>query len=193
MQTASGGKFFFLDPRPEEIDIRDIAHHLSMLCRWNGACRRFYSVAEHSVNVYRVVWTMTKSPHLALSALLHDAHEAYLGDITKPAKMAMQGLCDPGSEPHYFLSKKIQEAINRKFGCPPGKPLPVDVADVACLFAEARALMPPESWHRECPAEIDGVAQEILIAQRAPEETPYFAAQEFLRVFGKVASGEARP
>ena len=51
IQTYSGKKFYPLDPRPEDIDIRDIAHALSLNCRFNGHCRCFYSVAEHSVGV----------------------------------------------------------------------------------------------------------------------------------------------
>jgi hypothetical protein len=49
IQTATGRPFWPIDPRPEDIDIEDIAHALSMLCRFGGHCLRFYSVAEHSV------------------------------------------------------------------------------------------------------------------------------------------------
>ena len=51
MQTHSGLRFYPLDPRPEDIRIEDIAHALPMICRFNGHCSRFYSVAEHSLNV----------------------------------------------------------------------------------------------------------------------------------------------
>lgn len=184
MQTASGGKFFFLDPRLEEIKIGDIAHHLSMQCRFAGACRRFYSVAEHSVKVCEVVWNGTKSPRMALSALLHDAHEAYVQDVTRPLKLAMRRLTDFGEEPHTFLSRKIQEAINRKFGCLPGKDPLIDLADVAVLFAEARALLLEDPWHLECSPEVEAIAREVVIERSlASMEAPHFAALAFLRRF----------
>ena len=76
LQTYTGIQFWPLDPRPEEIDIQDIAHALSLLCRFNGHCQRFYSVAEHSVHVSTIL-----APEFGLWGLLHDAAEAYLSDI----------------------------------------------------------------------------------------------------------------
>jgi hypothetical protein len=81
MQTATGKAFWPLDPRPEEVDIVDIASALSKICRYGGHCERFYSVAEHSVHVAYAV-----APQLRLKALLHDAPEAYLGDVIRPLK-----------------------------------------------------------------------------------------------------------
>jgi len=74
-------KFYILDPRPEDINIRDIAHSLALKCRYGGHCAYFYSVAEHSVLLSHVV-----PGHLALAALLHDAAETYTGDIMRPIK-----------------------------------------------------------------------------------------------------------
>jgi len=96
IETYTGKKFYILNPRQEDIDIEDIAHALSMLCRFVGHCKQFYSVAEHSVRlsllqvVYqhirhsRVVLTQTR-----LIALLHDAAEAYLGDVSSPLKLVL--------------------------------------------------------------------------------------------------------
>ncbi len=81
ISTYTGKSIDFKDPTQDDIDIVDIAHSLSMLCRWNGHGTKFYSVAEHSVLVSYMV------PHgLALQALLHDAAEAYLGDLITPVK-----------------------------------------------------------------------------------------------------------
>jgi len=81
IQTISGRKFPLAEPDPNQIDIEDIAHALSMLCRFNGHCTQFYSVAEHSMHVSHEI-----SNDLALAGLLHDAAEAYLGDVPSPLK-----------------------------------------------------------------------------------------------------------
>lgn len=80
-QTYTGKRFYILDPRPEDIDIRDIAHSLAMKCRYGGHVSYFYSVAEHSVLLSHLV----PSP-LAFMALMHDAEETYTGDIMRPIK-----------------------------------------------------------------------------------------------------------
>jgi len=79
IETYTGKQFYPLDPYPEDIDVRDIAHALSNLCRFTGHCRAFYSVAEHSIYV------STHVPKtMALQALFHDAPEAYIADISGP-------------------------------------------------------------------------------------------------------------
>lgn len=70
--TYTGRQFWPLDPRAEDIDIRDVAHHLSLICRFNGAGRAFYSLAQHSCLV-----ADTLDAPLKLWGLLHDAAEAY--------------------------------------------------------------------------------------------------------------------
>src|SRR3954471_2936273 len=79
--TNSGKLAWPMDPRPEDIDILDIAQGLSNQCRFNGQIKTFYSVAQHSVLVTRMV-----SSENQLAALLHDASEAYLPDLTSPVK-----------------------------------------------------------------------------------------------------------
>jgi hypothetical protein len=81
MQTLTGKIFYPLKPTPESICISDIAGALSKMCRFGGHCAKFYSVAEHCVHV------ATQAPeHLKLTALMHDASEAYLVDIPRPIK-----------------------------------------------------------------------------------------------------------
>ncbi len=82
MQTCSGLKIWPMDPRPEEICLNDIAHALSMICRFSGHTKKFYSVAEHSVFVSHHV----KSEN-AIYGLLHDSSEAYISDIIRPVKV----------------------------------------------------------------------------------------------------------
>lgn len=84
IMTSRGGVFYPLAPRPEDVDIVDIAHALAAVNRFNGHTREPYSVAQHSVLVsYEFD---TDDPNVALLALLHDASEAYLGDIPRPLK-----------------------------------------------------------------------------------------------------------
>jgi len=81
MQTFTGKRVDPLNMRPEDIDILDIAQALGNICRFGGHTRRFYSVAEHSLEVANLVSNKAKLP-----ALLHDAQEAYIGDIIRPIK-----------------------------------------------------------------------------------------------------------
>ena len=81
METISGKRVDLFSPDPSQIDIYDIAHQLSQINRFNGATKVPYSVAQHSLYV-----SMLVPEHLQLDALLHDAHEAYMGDINTPLK-----------------------------------------------------------------------------------------------------------
>jgi hypothetical protein len=87
MITASGRKFYPFNPQPEDVDLGDIAHHLSMICRFNGAVSRFYSVAQHSVHCAELILSQDSAPAgAAFHALMHDTAEAYMGDIIHPIK-----------------------------------------------------------------------------------------------------------
>lgn len=135
IQTRTGRQFFPLAPDPDEIEIEDIAHSLAFLCRFNGHCRDFYSVAEHCIRVSRLV-----SPENALWGLLHDASEAYLCDLPRPVKYQL-----PTYREH---EDRLQRVIAAKYAL--GWPEPADVkrADDALLATEKRDLMGPEpaSW-----------------------------------------------
>jgi hypothetical protein len=135
IQTFTGKQFWPLEPRAEDVDVRDIAHSLSLQCRFNGHCRVFYSVAEHSVRVSRIV-----PPDLASWGLLHDAAEAYLSDLPRPVKDRLFGFRD--------IEERLLEVIARAFGLPWPMPAAVAEADDALLATEARDLMglPPSSW-----------------------------------------------
>lgn len=103
MLTATGGAFYPLDPRPEEVQIEDIAHALAMSCRYGGHCSRFYSVAEHSVLM------ASKAPTgLELATLLHDASEAYLQDVIRPVKVHLTNYID--------IENRLMAVIATKYG-----------------------------------------------------------------------------
>lgn len=137
IQTHSGRAYFPQDPHPADILIDDIAHALSMQCRFAGHCNRFYSVAEHSLHVSRLV-----PPEHALAGLLHDATEAYLHDLTRPLKQML---------PEY---KRLEDlnwfVISAKYGLDYELPQCVKDADATMVFVERRALFtdiaPGEDW-----------------------------------------------
>jgi len=82
IETYTGKLIDPLNPHQDDIEIVDISHALSMNCRFNGHCSEFYSVAEHSVYVSKLV-----PPEIALKGLLHDAAEAYISDVCYPIKL----------------------------------------------------------------------------------------------------------
>ena len=84
--TFTGKHFNPIDPVIEEIDIKDIAHALSLICRANGHTSFFYSVAQHSIACYREAEARGLSNRIQLGCLLHDGSEAYLSDLTRPIK-----------------------------------------------------------------------------------------------------------
>ena len=84
--TYTKKEFYPLDPRIEDIDIEDIAHALSLLCRANGHFKHFYSVGLHSLNCAYEAQARGYSKNVILGCLLHDGSEAYLADITRPVK-----------------------------------------------------------------------------------------------------------
>ena len=109
IQMQDGKPFWPLDPRIEEITIEDIAHSLSLQCRWNGHCREFYSVAQHCVLVAQEAQEI--EPRAALWGLMHDATETYLCDVPRPLKPLLQGY----KEAEDALSVSIIEKFNIPF------------------------------------------------------------------------------
>lgn len=145
MQTFTGGRFYPLDPRPDEIDPADIAHALSLLCRYGGHVDRFYSVAEHCVLMSEWV-----APENALAALLHDATEAYVVDVPRPLKRQLPGYRD--------IEEQVWYAIAYRFGLAFELPEQVNEADNRILLTERAALMPrAELWF------LDGVVHPLPV------------------------------
>lgn len=140
MQTYSGGMFWPLDPRAEDVKIEDIAHALSNKCRYNGHCSRFYSVAEHSVHIAEWLYKQGQGPVVALWGLMHDAGEAYLPDIIRPVKV------QPEMAHMRAIEKNVMDAICEAFGMDKTEPRIVKETDNRILLDERDALMSP------CPA-----------------------------------------
>lgn len=153
IQTASGRKFYPLDPNPKHVHFPDVAHHLAQRNRFSGACRFPYSVAQHSVHASLVAEEDARIllPNLgdgeqhvlafALSVLLHDGAEAYGPDVVRPVKYsgAVNGLLR--------VERRIQAAVYRAAGLPAEEPPSVVTArqaiDRRMLRTEQRDLMPP--------------------------------------------------
>ena len=129
------GSLDILDPKPEQIDIEDIAHCLNNICRFAGATSRMYSVLEHSL---RVCWLLKhESPKVRLAALLHDASEAYFQDIPADLKHL------PGMSFYIDAERKLMGVIGEKFGFM-AIPLPLAVhkADKALGIMELLTFFP---------------------------------------------------
>lgn len=141
IQLYSGRKFYPMDPKVEDIDIEDIAHSLSNMCRFTGHCRSFYSVAQHSVLVSYLV-----GGH-ALYGLLHDASEAYMVDMPRPIKRLKE------MQPFRDMEHKVMQAICKRFNLPEQEPAVVKEADTKMLATEARDLMGPlhPDWNQPVP------------------------------------------
>lgn len=132
IQTHSGRRVRPMALTPEDIRIEDIAHSLSLLCRYNGHCREHYSVGRHSILVSQLV-----APEHALWGLLHDGAEAYLCDIPRPLKPFLKGYED--------LEEKVLKTIAEKYCLPWPMPDAVREADARILVNE----------HRDCMAVTD--------------------------------------
>lgn len=137
IQTFAGIRFWPLQPQADELDIRDIAHALSNNCRWTGHCKDFYSVAQHSVLASENV-----PQEMALTALLHDASEAYLSDLSRPVKYS------PEMEAYRTAERRLECVIADRYGLmfddskhPWPYPAEVKTADNKMLHTERRDIL----------------------------------------------------
>lgn len=179
--TVSGRFFDLLAPEDYEYDIEEIAHALSNLCRYTGHVNRFYSVAEHSVLVSRLV-----PSELALCALLHDASEAFIGDVSSPLKKLLPAYGE--------IEERIQRSIARHFNLPYPYPAPVHEADKRMYWQERQDVadngVRDRLWHQN------------LRATRKAEATglaPHMARRMFMARYREIENdneqrnGQVRP
>lgn len=127
IQTYTGKKFYPINPNPDDIDIKDIAHALSQICRFSGHSTEFYSVAQHSVYVSQ--WCSEQD---ALFGLIHDCSEAYIGDISSPLKRT------PLYSKYRNMESKLQNMIYSKYCCSEVEPESVKIADIRVFETECR-------------------------------------------------------
>ena len=157
METYTGRYINPLDPNKNDICIRDIAHHLSYSCRFNGACSKFYSIAQHSILVSILV-----PNEYALEALLHDAAEAYTSDIVRPLKWRLPEIV--------VVENLIANKIGKKFGLAHNYKdlITIKRADDIALSAEAYYLMKSKGSEWNLPIPPKSICLEVTLS---PEES----------------------
>jgi len=165
MLTYTGRVYWPVDPRADEVNIEDIAHSLAYQCRYGGHCLSYFSVAEHSVLVSRLL-----PPELRLVGLLHDATEAYVSDVPRPLKPFLSGYRE--------IEARNWRVIAEAFGLPIKLPARVKDIDRRICLAEMPRVM-PESPR---PLEIEGPCPDVSLELL----TPRCAEAMFLREFDEL-------
>lgn len=116
------------------IQIDDIALSLSRKCRFGGFTREWFSVAQHSWNVAMHLRAFGATPVVQLQGLMHDAQEAYLGDVATPHKDLFHGFRE--------LEEHLQSVVFDRFSIPWPLDSKVRAVDELMLHSEAEALLP---------------------------------------------------
>lgn len=173
IQCASGNRFFFQDPISEDVDINDIAHALSRFCRFGGHCRVPYYVSQHSVLVADEVLRATGSKEQAFIGLLHDAQEAYVGDLVRPLKSLVPEFS--------VVEERVWRVIAQKFGFDPALPPAVHEADMRMCRTEAQCIMPSTDLY-----DADVQPYDMVIEPWSSNEAEYRFLTHFHSLYGKL-------
>jgi hypothetical protein len=181
IETYTGVAFHPLDPRPADIRLEDVAHSLSLQCRFSGHCSHFYSVAEHSVRVSRAC-----DLHVALWGLLHDSSEAYLVDLPSPLKDANVAL----GALYRRAEDRLLRAVAVRFGLPVEIPHEVGGADLILLATEVRDLMVGGSLWQSLPTPLD--EKIIPWSARAAEQAYLARFAELTQLHPRQVQGEPK-
>ena len=134
--TYTGKHFEPANPDPEMIQIEDIAHALSLICRGNGHVKTFWSVGQHCISCAKEACARGLSTRIALACLLHDASECYMSDIPRPFK---KGLPD-----YRAREERLLDTIYRKFtgsSLTPEEQAQLKAIDDAMLWYDLKILL----------------------------------------------------
>lgn len=178
--TYTGRKFWPLEPKAADVCIEDIAHALSNICRFNGMAKNFYSVAQHSWLVSYLVHEDT-----ALSGLVHDAAEAYIGAMVAPTKQLTYMLDVMQSRrygPKFILVNEVEERIQKVIAQAldlPWPPPSYKEADYTALMIERNCLMPD---HPDWPKD-PSYSVEMIPAHIRPMAVGWAGAEDKLQVW----------
>jgi len=154
-RTFMGKMIDPLNPDPDSINLVDIAHALGNLCRWNGHTMKFYSVAEHCIFVQNMVQTRQDK----IAAMMHDASEAYIADVTRPVKHRLKNYLD--------IEFDLMMVISRKFKFQyPLSQVVKDADDYACRWEYIN----------------------VVSAERIQTMTPIAAKRAFLEIMGMLTN-----
>lgn len=141
LQTVSGRMINLANPEPADININDIAHSLANLCRFTGHTKSFYSVAQHSL-----LASLNVGAEHALVALMHDAAEAYIGDLAAPLKYMLPAYRE--------VEAGLWDAIAWKYRLPDELPAEVHEVDLRLLATEKRDVIGVRDIEWQCLAGI---------------------------------------
>jgi uncharacterized protein len=179
LQTVSGRWVNPFDPDPAQLDPDDIARALANQCRFGGHCRVFYSVAQHSVIVSDLVEQRGGDVEDVFAALMHDASEAYLGDMPHPLKhRSALGAEFKAAEDH--LEQVLLDRFSIKADVPE-----IKRADRALLATERRAFS-EETWHWP---ELEGVEPlDLELTAWPPDEAARAFAQRYAELQARRAA-----
>jgi hypothetical protein len=192
IHTNGGRKFFIDEP---QFHIEEVAHALSMQCRFSGHVPRFYSVAEHSVLVSRLCFEIVDCQRsgekildivaASYEGLLHDAHEAYFLDMPSPWKSLVPEYCE--------IEHRLETQMRECFGLPNEISSGVKLADWYALFIEAAEFF-PKGTTDDWPVPADDFREKVapIIASRyfAPRGmSPTEASRVFTARAHKLAGG----
>lgn len=159
--TANGHSFDLQYGNQTQVVIADIAHALAQINRFTGHCRRPFSVAEHSLLVAEIVdRLLTHDIHARLAGLMHDAHEAYIGDLSSPAKSVV-------GDAWHVLEHRMERTVRSAFalhGAAFTWQRVVKQADLIALATERQQLMPASPGLWECLVHVTPVDWVDLMA-----------------------------
>ena len=168
VSTYLGNRFYLSLPHIDDVAIEDIAHGLAYQCRFNGQTREFYSVAQHSV----MVMSLVPEEH-RLAALLHDAAEAYLGDMVKPLKNLFPAFSE--------IEAQVMAIIGQRFGVELAQlHRSIKQADLIALATEKRDLMQHSTEPWTYLAGVEPVSEYIR------PMPPELAKKSFLQAFAEM-------